>query len=103
MAPLNKKSSSISAELHATAPAAILASSFQCQRLFRVKYHRATGTATSSPASMRRAMTPQVTTCALSQLSQTGVAVEKLFLGNCSSEIRSQVIECSSAVDAEIH
>jgi len=30
MAALNKNSSSITAELHATAPAAILASSFQC-------------------------------------------------------------------------
>jgi hypothetical protein len=33
----------------------------------------------------------------------TGVAVEKLFPGNFTNEIRSQVIECSFAVGAEIH
>jgi hypothetical protein len=31
------------------------------------------------------------------------VAVEKLFQGNFTNEIRSQAIECSFAVDAEMH
>jgi hypothetical protein len=32
----------------------------------------------------------------------TGVGVEKLFSGNFTSKIRSQVIECSFSADAEI-
>jgi len=36
------------------------------------------------------------------KVSQTGVGVEKLFSRNFANEIRSQVIECSFAVGAEI-
>jgi hypothetical protein len=36
-------------------------------------------------------------------LAKSGVGVEKLFLGKFNSEIRSQVIESSFAVGAEIH
>ncbi len=36
------------------------------------------------------------------QLLKNRVAVEKLFSGNFTSKIRSQVIECSFAVGAEI-
>jgi hypothetical protein len=35
-------------------------------------------------------------------LAKTGVGVEKLFSGNFTSKIRSQVIECSFSADAEI-
>ena len=37
------------------------------------------------------------------QLMKTGVAVEKLFSRDFTNEIRSQVIESSFAVGAEIH
>jgi hypothetical protein len=36
-------------------------------------------------------------------LYRSDVAVEKLFSGNFTNEIHSQVIECSFAVGAEIH
>jgi hypothetical protein len=38
-----------------------------------------------------------------SQLLQSPVGVEKLFSRDFTNEIRSQVIECSFAVGAEIH
>jgi hypothetical protein len=40
--------------------------------------------------------------CRDSQLVQTPVGVEKLFSGNFTSKIRSQVIECSFSAEAEI-
>ena len=68
MPALNKESSSINAEMHATATAPILADSFQYRRLFRVVYHKERATAANNSADRSSTMIAEDSTCSPSQI-----------------------------------